>query len=354
MLSTDDIKTLFGRMADLRVGVIGDFALDLYFDLETQTAERSLETGQDVFWGSHSRTSLGGAGNVAQNLASLGVGHVQVVGCIGNDLFGREMRHLFGALGVATEHLYTPVGWDTCVYTKPMRGRTEANRIDFGTHNRLPDSLFEELLAGLAQALTSLDVLIINQQFPNPLLNEIRAARLNDLLLRFPTVRCVADMRQVGKHLPNAILKVNTAELARLLTLDLPHQPGLDWCSQQGQALQSQRKGPLLITRGEAGILYIDGYNTQSVAGLPLSGDVDTVGAGDTVVAAFGACWGAGASPVQALTVANLAAAITVQKLHQTGTASFEEILTIHSTYYPYESGNAASASSGIAHASDQ
>lgn len=330
MLSTHDITDLFGRMADLRVGVIGDFAVDVYVSLDTKTGERSLETGRDVFWGRQPRASLGGAGNVVQNLVALGVGQVRVVGCVGDDLFGREMRHLFRQLGVDTEYLRMATDWDTCAYTKPMRGATEANRVDFGTHNHLPDALFNELIAGLESILPLLDVLIINQQFPNPLLNERRTTRLNAFLTRFPTVRCIADMRQVGLNFTNGTLKVNTAELARLLNVKLPIQPDADWCVRHGRLLRRQRNGPLVITRGEAGILYVDDSEIQSVAGLRLSGELDTVGAGDTVVAAYGAAWGAGATPAQALDIANLAAAVTVQKIRQTGTATLAEILTIH------------------------
>lgn len=335
MLTTDTIQILFNRIADLRVGVIGDFALDLYADVNTQTGERSLETGQAVFWGSRVRASLGGAGNVVQNVVALGVRDVRVVGCVGNDLFGREMRHLFGQLGVNTEHLHTPpTGWETCVYAKPLLTGTEANRIDFGTHNDLSDEPFTALLTGLDGLLPRLDLLIVNQQFPNPLLNEARVERLSALLSHYPTVRCVADLRRVGRHLPNALLKVNTAELAHLLNTDLPAQADADWCIRHGRTLSQQRRHPVVITRGEAGILYVDGDQTESVAGLPLRGEIDTVGAGDTVVAAFGTCRAAGAPPDQAIAVANLAAAVTVQKLRQTGTASLGEILEVYSTRY--------------------
>lgn len=337
MLTHDDITALFTRIARLRVGVIGDFALDLYASVNTQTGERSIETGQAVFWGSRPRASLGGAGNVVQNVVALGAGDVRVFGCVGNDLFGREMRYLFSQLGVDTQHLHTPAsGWDTCVYAKPMQGNQEANRVDFGTHNELTDEQFADLLNGLARTLPQLDVLLINQQFPNPLLTAERAAQLNDVLRDFPAVRCIADMRDVGGSVLNALLKVNTAELARLLNVSFPKQPSFDWCVQHGQQLAQQRGGPIVITRGEAGILYINSDQIESVAGLRLQGELDTVGAGDTVVAAFGTCMGAQASPVEALQVANLAAAVTVQKLHQTGTASLTEILELHEKLLPH------------------
>jgi rfaE bifunctional protein kinase chain/domain len=337
-MTSPEFSALFDRIVDVKVGVIGDFALDLYYSIQTETGERSIETELDVHWASQPRASLGGAGNVVQNLVALGIQYIQVFGCVGNDLFGREMRGLFNQAGVQTQNLLTPVaGWDTCVYTKPMRGDKEMNRIDFGIHNALLDDTVNELLAGLEQCLSDLDVVIINQQFANPLLKASHIGRLNNLIERFPNVRFVVDMRHFGKLVQGATLKVNTNELARFLAIEAPDEPNLDWCLQQGLRLIKSRRGPLVITRGEQGILYMDEDKFQVVDGIALQVELDTVGAGDTVVAAWAACTGAGAKPVQALDVANLAAAVTVQKLRQTGTANPSEIMALHRIYYPHE-----------------
>lgn len=337
-MTTSEIKALFQRFSIVNVGVIGDFALDLYFTLQTQTGERSIETGRDVFWGSRPRASLGAAGNIVQNLMALGVANCRVLGCVGNDLFGREMQHLFSTLGVDTQHLHTlSTTWDTCVYTKPNVKGQEANRVDFGTINQLSDVLFSGLIAGLEQSLATLDVLIINQQFAQPLLTENRIKVLNELISHFPGVRFVADMRDVGTLIRGATLKVNTTELARFLNVDPPESPDLSWCIQHGNTLRQQTGGSLLITRGGAGMLYLDDHGMQLADGLPLRGELDTVGAGDTVVATWAACLGAGATPAEAVQLANLAAAVTVQKLAQTGTASLSEILQLHDTYLSYD-----------------
>jgi rfaE bifunctional protein kinase chain/domain len=332
-MTSPAITALSQRFASLKVGVIGDFALDLYFDIQTRTGEYSLETGREVFWGSQPRASLGAAGNVVQNLHALGVEHCWAIGCIGDDLFGREMLHLFRSLGVNTQYMLLAEKWTTCLYTKPNRQHQELNRIDFGTANSLSDHLFSSLMAGLEQCLSSLDVLIINQQFPNPLLTANRVAVLNALIARFPRVRVVADMRNVGMHIRGATLKVNTAELAYFLGIDLPENPDLNWCVEQGAVFRKQTNVPLLITRGQAGILYTDEAGTEYIDGLALRGELDTVGAGDTVVAAWATCMGAGTTPEQGLEIANLAAGVTVQKLGQTGTASLTEILTLHDEY---------------------
>jgi len=335
-LHPDDLMPLFGRMAQLKVGVVGDFAIDFYFDHATQTDERSLETGLDVHWGHQPKASLGAAGNVVQNLLALGVEQIWAIGCVGPDLFGREMHHLFGRQGVRTDYLLTATdGWDTCVYTKPMQGQTEANRIDFGNRNTLSDPLFAQLLDGLNQLLPQLDVLIINQQFRRPLLTPDRIDPLNDLVRNHPSVGYVADLRDSGLLMRGVTLKVNTAELARFLNLVLPEIPTLDWCIEHGTTLARQIDGPVVVTRGEAGMLYVDADAVWAVDGLALNGPLDTVGAGDTVVATLAATLSPGADAAQSLAVANLAAAVTVQKLGQTGTATpyeIQQLLITHSS----------------------
>lgn len=323
----NDLMPLFSRMAQLKVGVIGDFAIDFYFDHATQTNERSLETGLDVHWGHQPKASLGAAGNVVQNLLALGVEQIWAIGCVGPDLFGREMHHLFGRQGVRTDHLLTATdGWDTCVYTKPMQGQTEANRIDFGNRNTLSDTLFTQLIDGLNQLLPQLDVLIINQQFRRPLLTPDRIDPLNKLIQQHPSVGYIADLRDSGSLMRGVTLKVNTAELARFLSIPSPETPSLDWCIEHGTTLARQIDGPVVVTRGEAGMLYVGSDSVWAVEGLTLPGPLDTVGAGDTVVATLAATLSAGADPPQSLSVANLAAAVTVQKLGQTGTATPHEI----------------------------
>ncbi|MBO0935099.1 carbohydrate kinase [Fibrella sp. HMF5335] len=357
-MTASDISVIFRRFSTLNVGVVGDFALDLYFTLQTQTGERSLETNRDVFWGSHPRASLGAAGNVVQNLVALGVSNCRVIGCLGNDLFGREMHGLLTRLGVDTAHLRTlETGWDTCVYTKPEVDGREASRIDFGTANTLSDAFFSTVIDDLEQALRDLDVLIINQQFAHPLLDKNRVAALNALISRFPNVRFLADMRDVGPLIRGALLKVNTAELAKFLAIESPREPDFAWCVYHGNALRQQTGGPLLITRGQAGMLYLDDHGVEAVNGLPLRGELDTVGAGDTVVATWAACLGAGVSPADAVQLANLAAAVTVQKINQTGTASQSEILQLHQTLtnsINYDQRNAAGVPSGTAHPFNQ
>lgn len=325
----ESIEQVLARIAQLRVGIIGDFALDLYYQVQKNTTEFSLETEKQVYWGAKPVASPGGAGNVAQNVAALGVQQLWVFGCVGPDLYGRELLHCFQQSGITTSSLIQPSeGWDTCTYVKPMlRGQEEDNRLDFGTHNTLSDAAFEGILLQLDAALPSLDVLIVNQQFPNPLLSPKRIERLNALIAQHPSCYVVADLRHFGDTIRKATLKVNTAELAFLLNSPDANPADGEQCATRAKRLSALTGGPILITRGEHGMMYVSEHEPpQQQPALPLRGPLDTVGAGDTSVAAFALARAAGAEVAVALRIANAAAGVTVQKLQQTGTATAAEI----------------------------
>jgi sugar/nucleoside kinase (ribokinase family) len=86
---------------------------------------------------------------------------------------------------------------------------------------------------------------------------------------------------------------------------------------------------PVFITHGSLGIMLFDGKELAAIPALQLHGPTDTVGAGDTAVAAIACALAAGATWKEAATLATYAAAVTVQKLRQTGTANPSEILEI-------------------------
>jgi len=65
------------------------------------------------------------------------------------------------------------------------------------------------------------------------------------------------------------------------------------------------------------------------IPGLEVMKRIDPVGAGDTITSALALCLGVGINAVDAANFANIAAAVTTQKLFQTGTASGEEILEL-------------------------
>ena len=139
------------------------------------------------------------------------------------------------------------------------------------------------------------------------------------------------DSRHYGEKFKHICRKTNDREAARLNGVQVGRDesvPVEDMKKYAGN-LYRQFNRPVFLTRGPRGILAADGEGIHEVPGIQLLKKLDPVGAGDTVTSALALCLGAGVSPAEAAEFANFAAAVTVQKLFQTGTANGEEILAV-------------------------
>lgn len=313
-----------------RVTVFGDFCLDAYWFLDPDQSELSVETHLPIRRVRDQRYSLGGAGNVVANLAALGVGRVRAVSLVGQDLFGREMRAILEQLGVdASGLLAAQPDWQTMVFAKPHLGGTEQNRIDFGGCNRIAAAGIEALERALAAAAADSDVVILNQQVPAGVSTPAMIERLNALIAAFPACRFIVDSRHRPELYRGCLHKINAHETARLLgspqPLDRPVEPAL--ADELARRLWQRTRKSVFVTRGRYGVVAVDeAGRITDVPGIRVLGPIDSVGAGDTAVSAVAAALAAGQDASAAARLANIAAAITVQKLHTTGTASPAEI----------------------------
>ena len=86
-------------------GLLGIFVLMSTCLLDPSASEISLETGLPTQAVKHQRYSLGGAGNVANNIFAMGVKHISVFGVIGDDPYGDEMKRIFNNLNIDTSGL---------------------------------------------------------------------------------------------------------------------------------------------------------------------------------------------------------------------------------------------------------
>ncbi|MDF9796638.1 rfaE bifunctional protein kinase chain/domain [Catalinimonas alkaloidigena] len=321
---------IFKSIRKLNVGVIGDFAVDVYYPIDKETGEISLETAKEVYRAGECRTYLGAAGNIVKNLSVLGVADIKTFGLLAADLWGRELLYLLNSRKVDTSGMLIQAeNWHSCAYVKPMMGKEEDNRLDFGSYNEPDPEMQEKVLKHLEAQLPELDLLIINQQFVRPLLDEKMVQKLNELARRFPHCLFMADMRNVATGLRGILLKANTKETTRLLDSLPIDERDDETCQEKAAALSDHLQAPVLLTRGENGMMYYDGKESYSIPGVWHDGQTDPVGAGDTAISTFGVCLAAKVSIAESLKIANLASAITVGKLQQTGSASPEEIVAL-------------------------
>jgi rfaE bifunctional protein kinase chain/domain len=327
-----ELTDILKAISHLSIAVVGDFCLDAYWEIDPRAKELSLETGKPTIAVSHQRYSLGGAGNVMTNLAALGVRRTFGLGVTADDVYGREMMRQMRSLKT---HIGGFVGqdkrWQTPVYAKPYRGSIEQNRIDFGRSNRLSRSSERKLIATLRDEISKVDAVIVNQQLSQSIFTRGVVQALNVLAKTNPKKVFLVDSRQRIADFRSMICKLNAMEAAALFGKVVRHNELVPTKQLRTYAERffKQFRKPVFITRGRLGLLLFDGKNAVEIPALKVAGTIDPVGAGDTVVATLAAALAAGATARQAGELAMMAAAVTVQKLKQTGTASPKEILHV-------------------------
>ena len=331
-MKEERIAEIAARIKNVKVAVYGDFCLDVYWVLDPRGSEVSLETGLQARAVGKHYYSLGGASNVVANLAALEPAAIQVIGVIGDDIFGRELARQFNELGVDTTCLVVQKkDFDTVAFGKPYLEGSEQPRMDFGFFNKRTEATDRAILDGIRNALKTADSLIVNQQVPGSITNESFIDGANALFEEFADKAVLLDSRHFGHKFKDIYRKTNDFEAARLNNVDVKLDDVLTFADVKKYAgnLYKQFNKPVFLTRGARGIVTIDSEGVHEVPGIQLLKKLDIVGAGDTVTSAIALCLGAGVGPAEAAEFANCAAAVTVQKLFQTGTASAVEIIEI-------------------------
>ena len=134
-------RKILDKFRDLRVLVAGDVCLDRWCRYDPALADASRETGIPRIGVVGTEVTPGAAGTIANNLAALGAGHVAVLGMVGNDGFGYELRGALAARGISHDLLVEAPGVATFTYTKLINAQTGAEdlpRVDFVYTEPLP------------------------------------------------------------------------------------------------------------------------------------------------------------------------------------------------------------------------
>jgi rfaE bifunctional protein kinase chain/domain len=331
-MEKEKLKKILNDISSVKIVVIGDFCLDAYWFIDETMSEISVETNEATRPVASQQYSLGGAGNVTNNLAALGIKDIRAFGVIGTDPFGAEMVRIMKKTGIKTDNLIIQKDtWYTHTYAKPYIDARELNRVDFGNYNVLSEESAHILLDNLRKDISEVDIVIINQQVPSGIHTDYFRPKLAELILEFPEKTFIVDSRNYNDFYNGAIRKMNDTEAMRLCGVNkkpdeiIPH---IEIISAAGKLFDGYKK-PLFITRGSRGSLTIDDKGVSEIPGLMILSRVDTVGAGDSYLAGAASALAAGYSMNDAATLGTFVAGVTVQKLFQTGTATPEEVLGI-------------------------
>jgi rfaE bifunctional protein kinase chain/domain len=329
-LNKELINNILCKAKTAKIAVIGDFCLDVYWFLNEIASEKSLETGLPTWPIAEQEYSLGGAGNVVNNLHALGCENIHVFGVVGTEPWGQKLMQKLYKLNVNCEGMITQEKhWATPAYVKPYKEQNELNRIDFGNFNKLDTETLNCLLSLLEKNLQNQDIVIISQQIAGSLFVDEFIEKLLILINKFCDTLFIVDSRHNSGDFPSAILKLNDFTAESMVDNTTPNGVGVtrENAIKTAKTLCKKLKKTIFITRGINGCILVDEGVIKEIPSIKITGKIDTVGAGDSMLA--GICIGlvSGQDAYNSACLGNLAAAVSIQKLYQTGTVSPEELL---------------------------
>jgi bifunctional ADP-heptose synthase (sugar kinase/adenylyltransferase) len=323
------LEQILEKIPSLTIGVLGDLFLDRYLDIDARLTEPSLETGLDAYQVVRVRSCPGAAGTVISNLAALGVGRIVPIAIIGDDGEGYELRRALGQLpAVTSDGIFSCPDRRTPTYTKPMLSAPDAtprelNRLDIKNWTMLPSAAEEQILSTLADVWPSLDGLIVLDQVSEPdcgVVTERVRRQLEEMGTKDSKRFILADSRERIELFRAVSLKPNASECCgAVIEADAPTA---------ALALARTCGRPVFCTWGAKGILLAEPEQASAdlIAGYPVTGPIDPVGAGDSTSAGIVCARACGASLHEAAAFGNLVASITIQQLGVTGTATPDQV----------------------------
>lgn len=314
--------------------VIGDLMIDHY--LWGSCDRISPEAPVQVINVKKENSVLGGAGNVINNLVSLG-SSVEVISVIGDDSVANELKTLLSNIGVSFDNLVVEEGRKTSKKSRLMASNQQVLRYDSESVDEISEKSSNKILEILEKNIKNYSAIILSDYKKGVLTTTLTQDIIK--LANRHEIKVLADPKgkDFSKYKGAYTLTPNKKEAMEATNIDIKDEKSLV------EALKSLKQNcnleVSLITLSEQGIaIFDDELFTSPTAAREV---FDVTGAGDTVIASITFALSCGVDIKKALYFANLAAGVVVGKIGS-ATASLDEI-------YEYESQlNKSSSSSHI------
>ena len=317
-LATPGARRLFARMRDKRVLVVGDVMLDEW--VWGSVTRISPEAPVPVVAVSDHSFTLGGAGNVANNLRAIGA-RVSFAGTVGDDAEGGRVLGLFDEIEVDRSAVVTLDDRVTTRKTRIVAHNQQVVRADWESAAALAATDRALLAAHVARLASSHDAIVLSDYAKGLFSRDIvEAARACPVVTADPKPANIDLFAGVTCVAPNA------AEAGGAAGIAIKDDASLE---RAGAALLERlRCRYVVVTRGERGMALFGAQGERMLIPSVARTVFDVSGAGDTVIAVLTLALAANAPVGLAMQLANFAAGAVVGKLG-TATASPQEILEL-------------------------
>jgi D-beta-D-heptose 7-phosphate kinase/D-beta-D-heptose 1-phosphate adenosyltransferase len=313
-VSDRQLLDLLATFHSARVLVFGDVMLDRF--VHGSVERISPEAPIPVMSVERTLDMLGGAANVARNVATLG-GTALLVGVIGEDANAQALRAQLSLIPTVHTGLIGDATRPTTVKTRHIADRQQILRSDVESRSPLSDDVAEQVLAQYRSLLAAADAVIISDYAKGVLTDAVTAAAISAARAAGKAVLVDPKSKSFAKYRGASVLTPNRHELETACG----HE-----CSSDEQVvagahavLASAQCDAIVVTRGKAGMSIVRRDGSAEHIRTVAREVYDVSGAGDTAVATLGLSLAHGADIAHAAQLANAAAGVVVGKY---GTAS--------------------------------
>ena len=310
-------------MSELLVVVYGDVMLDEF--VWGDVTRISPEAPVPVVDIRRESVHLGGAANVLANIIALGA-RARVVGVAGSDRAGERLRAELREAGAVQpdESIVVDESRPSTLKTRIIAHNQLVVRADRERRTPVGASTEDCLINVLREAIEQAHAFVVSDYDKGAVTPRILAEILPLAYVRRIPVLVDPKIRNFDGYRPATLVTPNHHEALRLTNTEEDTDEGLRHAAQLIRA----RLGcdAVLITRGERGMMLLEGEGKPVYVETVAREVYDVTGAGDTVIATLAASLAAGASMLEAAILANHAAGIVVGKVG-TATASAAELI---------------------------
>jgi D-beta-D-heptose 7-phosphate kinase/D-beta-D-heptose 1-phosphate adenosyltransferase len=297
-----------------RLLVVGDLMLDEYV---WGSVERiSPEAPVPVISVTGEEATLGGAGNVAKNLAVLGA-KVFVSGVVGPGVHGKTLREGLAAIGADVEAVVADPARPTTRKTRVIAERQQMLRIDRELTGAIAPRTLNALVERAAGRVADVDAVILSDYGKGVVTTELVAALAKAARQAGKPIIADPKGRDYSKYAGLSLITPNKKEAALAAGSEITDEASLFAAGQR--LLDAVAVERLLVTCGKDGMVFFERGAAPLTIGTRARQVFDVSGAGDTVVAVLGLGLAAGMSYPEAIALANAAAGVVVGKV---GTAA--------------------------------
>ena len=334
------LQHLLNEVPGKRVACVGDLMIDRF--VYGSVNRVSPEAPIPVLVRSRELKMLGGAGNVARNIAALG-GSVALVGLVGGDPEAHEASRLVGEEEPAIEgYLVTDPDRPTTLKTRFISGGQQLLRVDLEESRPVAGDVEQRLIRTLKDAARGAGVILLSDYGKGVITDAVIAAALETAAETGAKVIVDSKARSFARYGEIDLVKPNAAELGYATEMRTETDAELE--AAIARALELWATKGVLVTRAGKGVSL--GLRGQPVRHFPTTPRevFDASGAGDTALAAIGLALAADADVETAIAFAQLASGVAVGKAG-TATVSPDDLIeAVFSAHTAHADGKVATS----------